>query len=191
MGAELGCFLSHKRALDYIVVNKLPCALIFEDDAIIKDNLSSVVASLINHNAAPSLVRFIGKEKVYSAVQKKIFDIDGTSYLARIQGTPGDACAYYITQRGAVKLLQRMNKIYLPFDTFIGHAWTTGVDNLCVIPSPVAPDFDEPSIIGDARFSKKITLKGMARVMFPFTRFYFKIYEGIFKRLTFYWRNLR
>lgn len=189
LGGELGCFLSHRGVLEKIVAENLPCALVLEDDALLQDALPAVISALMQRAPLPDLVRFIGKDKVYNATQKHIANLTPDHTLVRLQGTPGGAYAYFVSQEGAQKLLKHLHKIYLPVDTVMGYSWTTGVDNLVTIPSPVTHGALEDTHIGDARFDKNPQIKGLQKLLFPLTRFGFKMSENVMKRANFVLRN--
>jgi len=188
-GAELGCFLSHRGVIEEIVRQGLPCAIVFEDDAIVHDTLPPVLRALTS-GKVPDLVRFIARDKVYRGKHRRLSTLGDGIDLVRLQATPGGAYAYLLSLAGAKKLLARMGRIYTPVDTLMGYGWRTGIDNLVTIPSPVTHDFIEDSHIGDKRFDKTVTLTGLDRIAFPFHRFFFKLREGVAKRLYFYWRSI-
>ncbi|MCB1782423.1 MAG: glycosyltransferase family 25 protein [Alphaproteobacteria bacterium] len=191
LGAEVGCFLSHRGALERIANEGLACALVMEDDAILQDSLPDVIEALMLHKPMPDLVRFIGKDKVYNAPQKHIANLTPNHHLVRLQGTPGGSYAYFVSAAGARKLLHAMARIYMPVDTVMGHSWCTGVDNLVSVPSPVTHDFLEDTYIGDQRFDKSVQAQGLTRALFPLTRFAFKTCENVMKRVNFAMRNMR
>jgi len=189
LGGELGCFLSHKGVLQKIISDNIPCALVLEDDAIVQDALPAVIEQLSGAKPAPDLVRFIDKDKVYSAPQKHIANLTPEHHLVRIQSTPGGAYAYFISRQGAEKLLAHMDKTYLPVDTLMGYSWRTGVDNLVSIPSPVAHGDLEDTHIGDQRFDKHLQIAGAQKALYPLTRFAHKFSENIMKRVNFALHN--
>jgi glycosyl transferase family 25 len=187
-GGELGCLLSHRAVLEKILADGRCCALVLEDDAILDDSLTSVVISLMQLQPLPEFVRFIASKKLYRSVQRKLDSLTPDHDLVRMQGTPGTSYAYFVSSDGAKKLHAALRKIYLPVDTVMGYAWSTGVDNLVVIPSPVTHNALDTHI-GDARFDKSLKIKGLNRALYPFTRFYHKTSENIMKRVNFLLRN--
>ncbi len=190
LGGELGCLLSHKKALETLANSDLPYAVIFEDDAVIGNDFASCISAITALDPLPDLVRFIGKEKVYKTKHKPLKDLGNGIKLVRTQGTPGGAYAYFITKQGAQKLLKHLQKIYIPVDTIMGHAWENGIDNLITIPSPVTHAKIEDTNIGDERFNKTIILKGIGKHIFPIFRGFYKLKETAMKRIYFMFKNL-
>jgi len=74
----------------------------------------------------------------------------------------------------------------MPIDTLHGQHWWHGLQTFSCLPSPVLPNFDVPSTIGEERFSKKNLTKGWERVVFPASRFGFKLFDATMKYTFFY-----
>ncbi len=190
LGGELGCLLSHKKALETLVNSPHPYAIIFEDDAVIDEYFAPCISSIIALDPVPDLVRFIGKDKVYKTRYKIIKNLSDNINLARTRGVPGGAYAYFISKKGAIKLLKHLQKIYIPVDTIMGHSWETSIDNLITIPSPVTHAKIEDSNIGDERFNKTIILSGIDKHTYPIFRGFYKLRETIMKRIYFMVKSL-
>lgn len=197
LGAELGCLLSHRKAMQHVVDHKLPYAIILEDDTVVEngDELCKIMQNLgdskVKNFSMPHLVRLIGKKKILRAPYRVIKDLTPTTVLARTQGIPGSANAYFISNEGAKLLLPFLEKAYLPVDIIMGHGWMTGIDNLIAIPSPVHDRHWNQSYIGNQRFIK-IPDKKTSEILVlnrTFCRVAFKLTEAIMKRLSFWWRN--
>ena len=189
LGGELGCLLSHKKALETLVNSSHPYAVIFEDDAVIGEYFASCISAISALEPVPDLVRFIGKDKIYKTKHKIIKNLGNNINLTRTRGVPGGAYAYFISKEGAIKLLKHLQKIYIPVDTIIGHAWETGIDNLITIPSPVTHAKIEDSNIGDERFNKTIILSGIDKHLYPIFRGFYKLKETMMKRIYFMVKN--
>lgn len=185
LGTELGCLLSHKKALETFLETGNPHCIIFEDDAIISDNFLESIKIITEGNDIPALVRFIDRSKVFKAKHKVLKELGGGINLVRTQATPGGAYAYFITRNGAHNILQHLEKIYMPVDVIMGYSWMTGVDNLITIPSPVSHANIDDTNIGDDRFDKTIIVSGISKMTYPITRGMFKINETLMKRITF------
>lgn len=188
LGAELGCLLSHKKAIETIADSNLPYGLVFEDDCVVGDAFVACIGAIVSQQPTPDLVRFIDKEKLYNTRHKHLTNLTQDIALVRTQGTPGGAYAYFLSRTGARKLLKSLHKVILPVDIILGHSWTTGVDNLITIPSPVAHAALEDTNIGDDRFDKTVRLSGLRRTVFPLFRGFYKIRESVAKRVHF-WRE--
>jgi glycosyl transferase family 25 len=185
---ELGCFLSHRTVLEKVVNKKIPIALIFEDDVILQKDFKSVLENLINCPYPWEAVRFLGKPKIATLMQRKIIKIYKNFYLTRLATSPGGAYAYVITYSGAKKLLKSMSNITCPIDTIMGLPWRSGLEVLTIQPAIASWDKRFESAIGDERFEKnKVT--GWEKVVYPLTRALFKLQEGLLKKI-FYFRSI-
>lgn len=183
-GGEIGCLLSHRGLYKKIVEEGLDAAVIFEDDAMLHDDLPKVLAALASCKVPYDLLRFLGSEKVALSPQKIIAPVTQGYTLNRLCTTPGGAHAYLITQEGTRKMLRQMQKNYLPVDTLMGHVWKTGIRAFIIQPGIALHDLDQPSFIGDARFDKKSD--AVKPWYYPASRALFKAYEGAMKRIAFH-----
>lgn len=137
--SELGCIFSHYFLLKQIVAEKLPMAVILEDDAKITpksvtliNNLASVVGNPESANwdllhfgywsRVKSGAPFIGK-KIYplSIWQNKKLNFDGLSiYIGPLIDEAEGTHAYVVTLQGARNLLEAIERLpILPFDFFL------------------------------------------------------------------------
>lgn len=182
-GGEIGCLLSHREIYERMVEQGIKRAVVFEDDAILHEDLPRVIEALLRHTDKFDLVRFLGSEKVARLEQKIVMPITGEYTLNRLCSTPGGAHAYLITLDGAKKLLAQMRCNYLPVDTLMGHVWVTGVRGFIVQPGVAVHDLAQESFIGDARFDKRGD--SVKPFYYPLTRMLFKMYEGAAKRISY------
>ena len=190
LGAELGCLLSHRKAIAAIAECDLPYGLVLEDDCVIRDEFVPCMTAIVSMRPPPDLVRFIDKDKLYTTRHKVLAPLTGHMNLVRTQGTPGGAYAYFISRTGAQRILKHLQNVYLPVDVILGHSWTTGVDNLIAIPSPVTHAALEDTNIGDDRFDKTLNLSGIRKAVFPLFRAFYKVRESVMKRMYFSLRGL-
>ena len=182
---ELGCFLSHRAVLKKIVDKKIPTSLIFEDDVILQKDFNSVLVNLINCPYPWEAVRFLGKPKIATLMQRKIIKIYKNYYLTRLATSPGGAYAYLISYSGAKKLLKSMSNITCPIDTIMGLPWRSGLEVLTIQPAIASWDNSFESAIGDGRFEKnKVT--GWEKLVYPLTRALFKLQEGLLKKIFYF-----
>lgn len=182
---ELGCFLSHRAVIKKIVLERIEHCLVLEDDALLLQNFSSVLVSLLNCSYSWELIRFLGNPKIEKLTQRKILKLFGEYYLTRLATSPGGAYAYLISYDGAKKLAKALNEIYLPIDSVMGHPWRAGIEVLTVQPAVATWNKEFISAIGDARFEKN-KLRGLIRLVYPITRFLYKMHEGFMKKIYFY-----
>jgi glycosyl transferase family 25 len=178
---ELGCTLSHRAVLQKIVDENIPAALILEDDARVKDDLPAVLAALMQKGGW-DMVRFLGRPKTLRDMAG-IGPLCDPYVLTRAFGTPGGAYAYLVTKDAAARLLPFMRRNWQPNDMILGQTWRTGLNAVSVRPAAIWADDDIESTIGDERFRKsKDSLRGWERIVHPFARAGFKVWENIGKR---------
>ena len=182
---EFGCFFSHKSVLEKIVFKKIQKALVLEDDFILLEDFQQSINNLLNCSYDWELVRLLSKPKLKYKMKKTIFNIDSNYKLVRLSTAPGGAYAYIISLKGAKKLLTAMNNIWCPVDLVMGQPWRTGLEILTVIPPVATWDQSFKSAIGNERFKKR-QLRGWRKFILPFSRFYFKIFEGSFRKYYFF-----
>jgi len=120
MPAEIGCYFSHIRALERIVAESEPFAVIVEDDVSFTpafrpflERLTRLtdwdVVKLINHR---------------TAAFRTFRDIDGRFSIGRcLHGPLGSSAAYVVTREGASKLLAAIRPMRVPYDVALERGW--------------------------------------------------------------------
>lgn len=189
-GGEWGCLLSHMAVYERIVKDGLSVALVFEDDVIPAAALPDVVRALCKSPVKYDLVRFFGSPKIERRPKRLVMPMPGDLWLSRLPGVHGGAHAYLITQAGARKLLDYINRngTAFPIDTLLGRGWETGVESYAV--NMVArQNLDFESAIGETRFDKTPDLSDAFKLFFPLCRGWFKICDHAGRRYM-YWSAL-
>lgn len=184
-GGEMGCIRSHRAIFEKIVTEKIPAALVLEDDAILKDDFPKILQSLLSHDYPWQMVRFLGSPKVSRLRQRRVADLGDGYSLTRLSTSPGGAHAYVVKYEAAKILAAHMQTIAYPNDTLMGRPWVTGLPVLTVQPGLAIQDLSLESAIGEERFQKN-KLKGWEALAYPLTRAGFKAYESAMKR-AYYW----
>ena len=111
----IGCFLSHRKAWQYILDNDLPHALILEDDARVTEQTSDFLAA---YEANPPQFDWV-KIHVHRRIARKRQEMVGTQLIGielcvDMDGSKSNA-AYILTHAGAQKALA-MTKLRAPVD---------------------------------------------------------------------------
>lgn len=152
---ELGCYLSHYRIYTRIVNEKLPYALIFEDDIDISPTLPSIVNGLVSEITPTWLVVRLHsmRPKVVAAKTKKfkgklIKQLPHSALMQLNTHTLG-AGAYLISQAGAKRMLEYGAKIFMPIDQTMDRFWENGITPYIVRPFPVTQLAAFDTSIGD------------------------------------------
>jgi len=183
-GGELGCTLSHKLAYEKMLSDNIDQAIIFEDDVVLYDGFIDTIQAIQKCDVPYDMVRFMGRDKVLNAKQRKIIQLTDDVTLTRLCATPGGTYAYLITQTGAQKLLPHLEQIAYPIDALAGRSWETGLNWLTVNKRLASVDYDLGSYIGDARFDKTLQITGLSKITYPFHRLWFRMCETVGKK---YW----
>lgn len=180
---EIGCLLSHRAVYKKIVEEKIPLTLILEDDTHFKQDFPDLLEEILKTTGRWDLIRFLDRQKIFKAPHRILKQLTNTYSLARVRGVPGGAYAYLVTENAAAVLLEKTKKNSVQIDIVHGRHWETGLNALVTKPSPVSPDLQIPSTIGETRFDKEVTVSGLTRLLFPFFRFCFKINSSLRARI--------
>ena len=139
---EIGCAISHIRAYEHIVENKIESAIILEDDAIVSHFFKEIVQDALNKVKKNHDLIFLdhGKAKSYP-FKKKLYEGYRLAHY-RAPSKNSKRCiiyttAYLITQLGASKLLNYAYPVRMPSDYLTGLIQKTkinayGIEPPCV-----------------------------------------------------------
>ena len=130
---EVGCFLSHKKALDAFLSSEDEFAVILEDDAILSKNFSksvSDICSFIDQNQQLNVfaVNLGASDYKYSTPIK---EYDHTTLL-RAHRFPMLATGILWTRHGATIISRDGNKVRYPYDNYLRMLLTKGHMGLSV-----------------------------------------------------------
>ncbi|MEH6524534.1 MAG: glycosyltransferase family 25 protein [Sneathiella sp.] len=182
---EIGCSLSHRKIYEKMIDENIASAVVFEDDVFVKNNLKEVLEDIKNTKLSWDLIRFVGHGKVFDIGYRPLVKLRNQYSIARVPTSPSGAYAYILTKKAAKTLVSYMQKNWVPVDIIHSRAWETKLDTFLVHPSPVTPDLISPSTIGDDRFNKRSKITGGTKLLHPFYRFWYKLSNGVGKRLLY------
>ncbi len=185
-GGEIGCLLSHKALYQKMLDENIEAAVIFEDDCIISEQFGAVLDELMGKTHLFDCIRFLGSDKVMKRGGRKVLELTGGHWLVRMPTAPGGAHATLMTLKGVKKLMPHLSPTPYPIDTVLGRCWETGLNAYTIIPGLALHNEELESAIGDKRFQKIIELEGVDKTLYPLTRTWFKLNEGLGKRWFFY-----
>ena len=101
---EVGCYASHMRAWQRVVADRLPHAMVLEDDVILGLDVVAIAdAAVRSCPAGWDLIHLNGRTKK-SVV--RVAQLDTNHRLIRYTLPPLNSCAYIISQAGARKMLR-------------------------------------------------------------------------------------
>lgn len=160
---EIGCYLSHIKALKQFLASGDQYGLICEDDVTLGEDLALLLTAIIHdrrhswdllrlcgmHNGHPQSIGRINRRYHYAV------------NMTRLSGTG----AYLVHRDAAQKLVQRLLPMYLPIDHILDQEWTLGIRSLSVYPLPIVQD--------DEVFKSQIC--SPAKTKFPFWKRYWSV----------------
>lgn len=111
---EVGCFESHRQAWQRIVDRNLPGAYILEDDVAVASDFASLryAPELLDRTDIIKLDTY-PRESLYAATRQPLAE---GRHLQRLVGTENSASCYFLTNRGARRLLERSRDYFMPVD---------------------------------------------------------------------------
>lgn len=164
---EIGCYLSHLRAMSQMLAEGLDWAVIAEDDLVAAPDLAEVIASLAAIHNRLEIVKLECSENRPRSF-RTIRPLSAERKLVRMANVTHGAAGYFITRRAAERFIRHSRRFFRPVDVALARSWETGIDVLAVHPWPVVQDKSMASSIEQARFSEpppQLDLAGASRWM--------------------------
>jgi len=168
---EVACFLSHKKALETLIADKVPYGVIFEDDVQLGEAAEKILASSVwlpagaTEAAEMEIVKLeTSGKKVWLGSPQPVM-VEGGSLapftLAAIKSTHIMAAAYVISRDAAVRLLQLMQQASAPFDHFLFNFSLGNAQKFALyqLDPAIVIQADLPSTLEGARAKNKKRLK--------------------------------
>ncbi len=186
--AEIGCYLSHRKAWKRIAEGDAEGGFIFEDDLKAAPDLARILEALSSDSTGDwnmvKLFSFDQNLKVFGS--RTLLD---KIRIVQPYKIPTCLIGYALTRAGAQRLFSRSVKIFRPVDEDQKFFWETGLLISCILPSPigVGEEASATDTIGNAR---RVAAKKMAKWSIS------KLVRGImyqlhYKSLLFYHRKLK
>ena len=131
---EIGCYLSHYNLWQKIAAEKIPQAIVLEDDAGFAEGFAEVIADVLTLNCSWDIINLTaGRPEL---VDVAFYKLAGRDYIfGRPRRKLMCTHAYLISLSGAQKLLDICRTISEPIDRAWGHWWHTKLAYFCVSPS--------------------------------------------------------
>lgn len=131
---EIGCYLSHIKALNTFIKSDFKYALILEDDVELPDHLPSLIHAAIQNSQHWDMLRLSSsREGNYI----KISDLPHESALAYNTRVLKNTGAYLINRKAAQACTQKMLPMQLPYDVALDRDWDFDFKTACIVPFPV------------------------------------------------------
>lgn len=132
--AEIGCHLSHLRALEAFLASDAKHALILEDDAHLPDDLAPLLEDALRHSASWDLLRLSStREGRYIELARLL---NGRRLVVDTRVLKNTA-SYLINRRAAQLCLERLRPMRWPYDVALDRDWHLGFRTVCIHPFPI------------------------------------------------------
>jgi glycosyl transferase, family 25 len=145
--AEIGCYLSHLKALEHIVHQDWPWAVVLEDDLVLPADVAQRLGVVCRETAGDyDLIKLLGHLRQHLVLQT----FSNGDQLVRYRRPPISACAHLWSRTGAQKILAHSRRIRRPIDVEIKHWWEMDLHVATLVPELVRfhPVIGQASTIG-------------------------------------------
>ncbi len=129
LAGEYGCYLSHLRALQSVVDENLPAAIIAEDDIVLDPELPVRAQSLLDA-IGDGVIKLVHHRA--TGFRRRGTSAAGDEYGRCIHGPQGSAACYAVTNAAARRLLATTCVMWLPWDVALERGWDTGTPTFTV-----------------------------------------------------------
>ncbi len=133
---ELGCYLSHHRALQAFLDSGEETALILEDDAVLSDDIGEVLNDLLDNADQWDVVKLDSRHWGMPVTTYPLRK--GRRLVAYTQRNTG-AAGYVTNRKAAEAYVRRLLPMKVPYDHAFDQAWRFGFRMRGVLPRPVTP----------------------------------------------------
>lgn len=131
---EIGCYLSHIRALNTFLESNADYALILEDDVDLPAILPQLLAQTIRHSQHWDLLRLTSSRAGHYL---KITQLDAHHDLVYNTRVLKNTGAYLINRKAAQACADKMLPMCLPYDVALDRDWDYGFKTACIVPFPI------------------------------------------------------
>jgi len=129
--SELGCYLSHIKALEAFIATKDSHALILEDDISFSPGAAGLLHEALRHARLWDMLRLSG---LHNPLSVAVLRLDGTHRLCVDLTRQTGAGAYVVNRRTAALLLRKLLPMTLPYDHIFDRNWALGFRTLSLHP---------------------------------------------------------
>jgi len=134
-GYEVGCYLSHLKALTAFLATEEEHALICEDDLVIGANLPEVLRDCLRYARYWNVLRVAG---LSTGRAMKVADLPSGGSLCVNAGRMKGAGAYVVDRAAARAFVEHLLPMWLPYDHAFDREWCYGLRCLSVLPFPIS-----------------------------------------------------
>ncbi len=142
---ELGCYLSHVAVMRAFLASDAACALVLEDDVLLRDTLPAVLQGLVAQPARWDMVKL---SAVHSGTPVPVLGLAPGHALAVMLSRCTGSSAYLVNRRAAQAYVAGLLPMQLPYDHVFDQGWRFGLKVRLVTPTPCVHDEQTASTIG-------------------------------------------
>lgn len=118
--AEIGCYFSHIKALETIIADHEAFAVIVEDDVLFTPDFLPFISSVTKLHGW-DVIKLVNHR---TAAYRRFGQVEGGNSIGRcLHGPLGSSAAYLVTRKGAIKLLDALKPMSLPYDVALERGW--------------------------------------------------------------------
>jgi glycosyl transferase family 25 len=179
---EIGCYLSHLKAMETFLRTDAPWCVVLEDDVEVLPACAEILRSLSEKDDWDLVKLF----NFHSGMPVKKRELAGGHHLVAHLTRTTSSAAYVVKRRAAETLLKSMRPITEQVDHALDRPWETGLRTRGIRPMPVvlAPVAHTTSTIGyqDRQKSRpvgKAVKLFLSRAKKEISRFGYELYEAI------------
>ena len=158
--AEVGCYLSHLRAMREFLAGPWNWALVLEDDADFPDGFQHLLERLISVDDQWDIVKL---SSFHSGTPVRIESLSEHYSLAVPLSRQMNSNSILLNRHAAEVLVEKLLPMQLPYDHALERAWLFGLKLRTVTPSPCPSDTNLVSTIGDRQRLRLFKLRWYRR----------------------------
>lgn len=148
---ELGCYLSHVRAIEAFLQTHKQAVLILEDDVRLGPDLPGVLGELMACATQWDVVKLSG---LHSGTPLYMRALKGSYRMAVGLSRYTGASCYLVNRYAAEAYVKDLLPMTLPYDHEYDRAWARGIRIRMVVPAPCIHSFEMGSVLHPAGISR-------------------------------------
>jgi glycosyl transferase, family 25 len=132
---EIGCYLSHIKAMEAFLAGGDAHGLICEDDLTLLPHFERVLEKAMSTTGAWNVLRMSGLSPGHPA---RVRELSDGCFLCVNFGRLKGAGAYIVDRRAAEAMVKDLLPMWLPWDHAVDREWPMGLRACCVFPFPAS-----------------------------------------------------
>ncbi|MHB8882226.1 MAG: glycosyltransferase family 25 protein [Thermodesulfovibrionales bacterium] len=133
--SEIGCYLSHLKAIGLFMESGDDYGLIAEDDITVAEPCRELIEKSIGFCEHWDMLRLSG---LHHGTPLRCFPLSGSYFLGICLTRQTGAGAYVINRKAARNLLRQLKVMRLPFDHAFDREWLCDFKTMVLVPLPVS-----------------------------------------------------